>query len=269
MEKTIGFIGAGNMAKAMIGGILQAKILPPEKVFLSNPHKEKLEAMKKEFGVQITLDNKEVAQRADILVLSVKPYLYSKVIQEIKDEIQQHTILVNIAAGVSIESIEQTFAKKVKVVRVMPNTPAQVGEAMSCVCVNKEVTKEELQEVMDIFHSFGEVEVIDENLMDVATGVSGSSPAYVYLFIEALADGAVLEGMPREKAYKLAAQAVLGSAKMVLESKEHPAKLKDQVCSPGGTTIEAVACLEKNYFRSTVIQAVQTATQKSKEMGKK
>ncbi len=160
------------------------------------------------------------------------------------------------------------FGKRIKIVRVMPNTPALVGEGMAAICPNDLVSKEETEEVISIFESFGKAEIVEEKLMDSVTAVSGSSPAYVYMFIEAMADAAVLEGMPRDKAYKFAAQAVLGSAKMVLETGMHPGALKDMVCSPGGTTIKAVATLEKHGFRNAIIEAMRDCAIKSKEMSK-
>ena len=171
-------------------------------------------------------------------------------------------MIVSIAAGKTIAAIEDSFGKPVKLVRAMPNTPALVGEAMSALCVNQNVTPEELKEVQALFNSFGKSEVISESLI----GVSGSSPAYVYMFIEAMADAAVADGMPRAQAYKFAAQSVYGSAKMVLETGKHPGELKDAVCSPAGTTIEAVAALEAGGFRNTVISAQRACSQKSRDM---
>ena len=165
--------------------------------------------------------------------------------------------------------MSNALGETAKVIRTMPNTPALVGEGMSALCANRNITKEELQDVVKIFESFGKIEILEEKLIDVVPAVSGSSPAYVYMFIEALGDGAVLQGMPRDKAYKMAAQAVLGAAKMVLETGEHPGKLKDDVCSPGGTTIEAVYTLEKNNFRGPVISAMESCTEKAIKMGKK
>lgn len=269
MEKTIGFIGCGNMAAAMIGGIIKSKLVTSDKIIGSNPSTEKLEQLKKKYNISASSDNKEVAALSDILVLSVKPNMYAVVIEEIKNSIKDEVIIVTIAAGVDIAVTEKYFGKKVKVVRVMPNTPALVGEGMSAICSNGRVCKEELKIVFDIFNSFGKAEIIDEKLMPAVTAISGSSPAYVYMFIEAMADGGVLAGLPRDKAYKMAAQAVLGSAKMVLESGKNPAALKDEVCSPAGTTIEAVYTLEKNNFRGAVISAVESCTEKAIRMSKK
>lgn len=269
MEKTIGFIGCGNMATAMIGGIIKSKLISCDKIVGSVHTKEKLKQVKEKYNIKALLDNKEVAIFSDILVLSVKPNMYATVIEEIKDSVKDEAIIVTIAAGVDIAFTEKCFGKKIKVVRVMPNTPALVGEGMSAICSNERVSKDELDIILNIFSSFGKAEIIDEKLMPAVTAISGSSPAYVYMFIEAMADGAVLAGLPRDKAYKMAAQAVLGSAKMVLESGKNPAALKDDVCSPAGTTIEAVYTLEKNNFRGTVMSAMESCTEKTIRMAKK
>lgn len=268
MNKTIGFIGCGNMAQAMIGGIVGSKLVQPEHVIASNPSTEKLNYVKNKYGIRIASSNSELASFVDILILAVKPYLYGKVIDEIKDLVKEDIIIVTIAAGIDIKYIENRFGRNIKVVRSMPNTPALVGEGMSALCSNSQVTTDELQSVIKIFESFGKAELIEERLMDAIPAISGSSPAYVYMFIEALADGGVLQGIPRDKAYKLAAQAVLGAAKMILETGEHPGALKDKVCSPGGSTIEAVYTLEKNNFRGAVISAMESCTEKSIRMGK-
>ena len=182
---------------------------------------------------------------ADILFLAVKPVYYKSVIDEIKDIVSSDQIIVTIAAGKSIAWVEEAFGGARKIVRTMPNTPALVGEGITAVCTNSNVSESDLSNVMDLLESFGKAEVINENVMDAVVAVSGSSPAYVFMFIEAMADAAVAEGMPRAQAYKFAAQSVLGSAKMVLETGKHPGELKDMVCSPAGTTIEAVRVLEK------------------------
>lgn len=268
MNKTVGFIGNGNMGQAMMGGIINANIVPSQNIIVSDLYEKGLNDVSVKYGVRTTTDNNEVAKNADILILSVKPNLYPIIIEGIKSSIKDNVIVVTIAAGKSISSTEEAFGRKVKVVRVMPNTPALVGEGMSALCPSEAVSKEELQEVVSIFESFGKAEIVPEKLMDAVTAVSGSSPAYVYMFIEAMADAAVLEGMPRNQAYTFAAQAVLGSAKMVLETGMHPGALKDMVCSPGGTTIEAVSTLEEKGLRSAVISAMRDCARKSREMSK-
>lgn len=253
----LGFIGAGNMAKAMIGGILKNGIFKPEEVIASDMYVPGLEQAKESLGINVTTDNKEVAKNAEVIVLSVKPQFYATVIDEIKDLITENQIIVTIAPGKTLEYLAVAFGHPVKIVRTMPNTPALVGEGITGVCHNELVTKEELDYVCNILGGFGKAEVLSEKLMDVVVSVSGSSPAYVFMFIEAMADAAVADGMPRPQAYKFAAQAVLGSAKMVLETGKHPGELKDMVCSPGGTTIEAVRVLEEKGFRSSVIEAMK------------
>ena len=266
MYKNIGFIGCGNMAKAMISGIVKSGLVPPLNIYGSGGSEENLKSVKEKYGISIKSSNKEVAEAADILVLAVKPNIYASVIEEIKDSIRKDCIIVIIAAGITIEFMEKSLNDGAKVVRTMPNTPALVGEGMSAICAGSHVSEEELKWIVEIFESFGKAEIIEEKLMDVIPAVSGSSPAYVYMFIEALADGGVLRGLPRQKAYKMAAQAVLGAAKMVLETGEHPGKLKDAVCSPGGTTIEAVYTLEKSNFRGAVISAMESCTEKTINM---
>lgn len=264
----IGFIGCGNMATAMIKGIIKSSFIGPKDVMASDQSSDKLESMHKETGILVGKDNKEVVNFSNILFLSVKPNKYKEVISEIKETVNEDTIIVTIAAGITIENTESYFDKKVKVVRVMPNTPALVGEGMSALSPNNSVTEEELKQVIDIFKCFSKVEVIEETHMDTVTALTGSSPAYVFMFIEALADGAVLKGLPRDKAYKMAAQAVYGSAKMVMETGKHPGTLKDEVCSPGGTTIEAVYSLEKSGLRAAIIEAMEKCVDKSKNMNK-
>lgn len=269
MKNTIGFIGCGNMAQAMITGIVSSKIVLGNNVFVSDKDDEKLKYVEKKFNVNTSRYNREVAENSDIIILAVKPNKYGDVIGEIKDYVKKDVIIVVIGAGITINYVEKAFNRDLKVIRTMPNTPALVGEGMSAICYNKLIQDEDLKDVVTIFESFGKVEIVGEDLMNVISAISGSSPAYVYMFIEALADGAVLDGLPRDKAYKMAAQSVLGAAKMVLETGEHPAELKDRVCSPAGTTIEAVYSLEKNNFRGTVIEAMRKCTDKTREMSKK
>lgn len=266
IKQTIGWIGCGNMARAMIAGLVRSGLVEPKQIIASNPSLPALEKVEKQYGIQVTQSNVEAAQKSDILFLAVKPYLYETIIEEIRAATKPDAIIVMIAAGQSIAKNEARFGRPIKLVKSMPNTPAMVGEGMSALCPNELLSQNEIDIIKAIFDSFGKSEFVKEEQMDVVAGVSGSSPAYAYLFIEALADGAVLEGMPRKQAYVFAAQAVLGAAKMVLETGEHPGALKDAVCSPGGTTIEAVAALEEGKLRSTVIQAVKACTEKSRKM---
>lgn len=262
----LGFIGTGNMATAIMGGIIKQGKIKAEEIIGSDLSEQGRERVKDAYGICVTADNLEVASKADIIVLSVKPQFYLAVIDEIKDAIQEEQIVITIAPGKTLAWLEEQFGKNVKIVRTMPNTPAMVGEGMTAACANAYVTKEELEEVVDILSSFGKTEVVSEHLMDVVVSTSGSSPAYVFMMIEAMADAAVADGMPRAQAYKFAAQAVLGSAKMVLETGKHPGELKDMVCSPGGTTIEAVRILEAKGFRSSIIEAMKACAEMSKNM---
>lgn len=260
----IGFIGCGNMASAIIKGILKKELVLKEDMIASAKTKETLEKVKKEFGIEVTADNLEVVSKSDILILAVKPQYYAEVIEQIKESVRAEQIIISIAPGKTLDWMQGCFGKEGKYVRTMPNTPALVGEGMTGVCRNANVTDAEYQMVLQILGSFGRVETIPENLMDVCVSVSGSSPAYIYVLIEAMADGAVADGMPRAQAYRFAAQSVLGSAKMVLETGMHPGELKDQVCSPGGTTMEAVRVLEEKGFRSSVIEAMKACVRKAR-----
>ena len=267
-QKTIGFIGGGNMGSAMIGGILSSGLCDKEHLMASARTDSTVQKLSERFGISATTDNKSVAAFSDILFLAVKPVMFPAVISEIKDSLKSDAIIVSIAAGPTIAAIENAFGKKIKLVRAMPNTPAMIGEAMSALCLNSSVSSDEAAEIEALFNSFGKCEIVTEHLMDAVIGVSGSSPAYVYMFIEAMTDAAVEDGMPRAQAYKFAAQSVLGSAKMVLETGKHPGELKDAVCSPAGTTIEAVAVLEQEGFRGTVIKAQHACSEKSRKMSK-
>lgn len=263
----IGFIGMGNMASAMIGGMLAKGLVKPGDVIGSARTAETVARMKEKYGITTVLDNVQVAVEADILFLAVKPVFFPEVIGEIKDAVPQGVLIVSIAAGRDLAYLREAFGRPdLKLVRCMPNTPALVQEGCTGVCADQCVTEEELQNVMELLNSFGRAYVVPERLMDVVVGVSGSSPAYVFLFIEAMADAAVAEGMPRQQAYEFAAQAVMGSAKLMLETGLHPGQLKDMVCSPGGTTIQAVKVLEEKGFRAAVMDAVEACTEKSRNM---
>ena len=262
----IGFIGMGNMAGAMTGGMLKKGIAKPEDIIGSARTEKSRRAAEEKFGITMYADNRRVAEEAEILILAVKPQFLEEVIEQIKDVVKPETIVVSIAAGRTMEWIEARFGRKLKLVRCMPNTPALVGEGCTGICANDQVTEEELAIVVGLMESFGLASVVTEKMMDVVVGVSGSSPAYVFLFIEAMADEAVAEGMPRAQAYQFAAQSVLGSAKMVLETGKHPGELKDMVCSPAGTTIQAVKVLEEKGMRASVMDAMEACIQKSRNM---
>ena len=260
----ISFIGAGNMGSAIIGGVLKSGVASGCDITVSDKDESKLNELKEKYGVNTTLQNKDCLD-TDILMLCVKPGVLYSVIKEIAFDVDINTVVVSIAAGQSIEKIADEFGKpEMKIARVMPNTPALVGEGMAAVCVNDNMEDAETKAVLDIFSSLGKAELVPQQLMDAVTAVSGSSPAYVFMFIEAMADAAVKGGMSRDMAYTFAAQSVLGSAKMVLDTKMHPAVLKDMVCSPGGTTIDAVAVLEEKGMRNAVMKAIEACIEKSK-----
>ena len=257
MNRKIGFIGCGNMGKAMLGALVKADNISNDNIIVSTKSKASAEKINDEYGVKSTTVNSEVAKEADVLFLAVKPYFFKEVIEEIKDLVKDEAIIISIAAGVTVNQIEEWFGKEIKLVRTMPNTPASVGEGMSAICPNGNITENELNYVGSLYNLFGKYEVLEEKDFHAFIALCGSSPAYVFMFIEAMADAGVKLGLPRAKAYKLAEQAILGSAKLALETGKHPGVLKDEVCSPGGTTIEAVIDLEKNGFRNTVISAVE------------
>lgn len=262
----LGFIGTGNMASAIMGGIIGKGVIPAEEIIGADMFAPGRERVKEKFGIQVTADNKEVAEKAEVMILSVKPQFYADVISGIKDCIRPEQLVITIAPGKTLAWLAEQFGKDVKIIRCMPNTPAMVGEGMTAACPNEHVTEEELAYAKTLLESFGRVQVIPERLMDTVTAVSGSSPAYVFMMIEAMADAAVSGGMPRPQAYQFAAQAVLGSAKMVLETGKHPGELKDMVCSPAGTTIEAVRVLEERGFRSAIIEAMKECEEVSRSL---
>ncbi len=259
----IGFIGMGNMGLAIMKGLL--KSYAPEEILFSSAHAEKMERITEETGVPHAASNAECAKQSRYLVLAVKPQVLPEVFREIRDIVTGDQVVISIAAGYTIADLKEGLGEHVRIVRSMPNTPAMVGEGMTGVCYDSgEFSDEENETLSRFFSSFGKMERVPEKLMDVVGSASGCSPAYVYMFIEALADGCVKHGMPRQTAYRMAAQAVLGSAKMVLETGKHPGELKDMVCSPGGTTIEGVAALEECGFRSAVIRACDANYEKNK-----
>ncbi|MDE6529224.1 MAG: pyrroline-5-carboxylate reductase [Lachnospiraceae bacterium] len=262
----IGVIGLGNMAGAMIGGLLEKGFAKPEEICGSDANAEMAKKRAEEFGIHITKNNKETAKEADYLILAVKPQFAVGVIDEIKDAGKEGQVVISIMAGKSLAWIAEKFGHEMKLVRCMPNTAAMVGEAITALSPNENVEKEELDIVKSILESFGKAEIVSEHLMDSVVGVSGSAPAYVFMMIESMADAAVEGGMPRQQAYTFAAQAVLGSAKLMLETGMHPGELKDMVCSPAGTTIAAVRVLEERGLRGAVMDAVGAAIQRSKEL---
>lgn len=258
----VGFIGTGNMGYAMMKGIVDS--LKDVELLYTDVNKKRLEEIKSDIGFNYVNSNSECVEKSKYIVLAVKPQYYTQVLDDIKEVITNQHIIISIAPGIKIDDLKNKLGNETKIVRAMPNTPALVGQGMSAVSFSDDdYATDEKDMVTSIFKSFGEMVELPEHLMNAVVAVSGSSPAYVYMFIEAMADAGVLFGLPRDTSYKLAAGAVLGSAKMVLETGKHPGELKDAVCSPGGTTIEAVSELEKNGFRSAVIQAMKSCYNKT------
>lgn len=254
------------MAKAMIGGMLEKGMARPEDIIGSARTEATRDAVREEYGIRVADNNREIAKQADILILAVKPQMLAGVIDEIKDSIRKDELILSIAAGKTIAWIEDAFGGNLKVVRCMPNTPAMVGEGCSGVCRNERVSDEEMDRCMALARSFGMAREIPEKLIDAVGAVSGSSPAFVFMFMEALADAAVKAGMTRKEAYLFTAQAVLGSARLMLETGKHPGELKDMVCSPGGTTIEGVQALEEMGLRASVMKAVEVCVDKTRKL---
>lgn len=263
----IAFIGGGQMAEAIIGGLLAANVCRPESLRASDPVPARCDQLKSRFGVQVGSDNRQGVVWADVVVLAVKPQVLSPVLQELGTELQR-VLLISIAAGVTIQTIMTHAPSAKRVIRAMPNMPALVREGITALAWNGTLPEQDQEVARTVFEAVGRVVPIEERLMDAVTGLSGSGPAYVFQAIEALADGGVKMGLPRQTAEVLAAQTVLGAARMVLESGEHPAKLKDRVASPGGTTIAGLHRLEEGRFRATLIGAVEAATKRSQELAR-
>ena len=262
----IGFIGLGNMAQAMIGGILGKSLVSEGSVIGYDPNPAAADRVAEKYGMATASSNREVIERSDVVVLAVKPQVIGDVIAEIAPAAGDDTLFISIAPGRPIAWMEETFGKKLRIVRCMPNTPALVEEGMTGFCLSEKATDDDRKTALSILEAFGRAREVPEKLMSAVTSVSGSSPAYVFILIEAMADQAVADGMPRDAAYEFAAQAVLGSAKMVLETGKHPGELKDMVCSPGGTTIAAVKELERGGFRAAIEDAMEACTYKADNM---
>ena len=265
---TIGFIGAGNMAEALIRGLVRGGHVPASRVVASLPRRERLDQLATTYGIDVTTDNRELAKRCGLVVLSVKPQIMDKVLREIGDVIQAGTLVVSIAAGVDTETIEEALADGVRVVRAMPNTPALVGAGATAISPGKHASEADLAAAKALFDAVGITVQLDESHLDAVTGLSGSGPAYIFLILEALADAGVKVGLSRRNAQRLAAQTVMGSAKLLLETDEHPGRLKDMVTSPGGTAIAGLHTLEEGGLRTTLINAVETATKRARELGR-
>ncbi|MFH1016902.1 MAG: pyrroline-5-carboxylate reductase [Pseudomonadota bacterium] len=267
-EKKIGFIGAGSMARAFVGGLLRGNHTQKSQLLASHHREEKAKAFAAEFGIETFTDNKRVATRADIVVLGVKPQVLEKVVDEIASEITPSKLVISIAAGVPIEAIEKRLPPRSRVIRVMPNIPALVGAGATALSGGDHASEEDLSIARALFDAVGKTVVVEEYLLNAVTGLSGSGPAYVFLMIDALADAGVKVGLSRDTSLMLSTQTVLGAAKLLMESGEHPGRLKDMVTSPGGTAISGIHTLEQGGLRTTLMNAVECATERSRELGK-
>jgi pyrroline-5-carboxylate reductase len=267
-NKQVGFVGSGNMGEALINGLLHGHLCRPEQILCSDVRLEKLKIIREKYGVKGTSHNIEVVKQSDIIILAVKPQIMKPVINEIAKYLGLSKLVVSIAAGVPLEAIESCAKKELKLIRVMSNICVSVREGISAIAAGKHALKEDLMLAKTIFDSVGKSIYIEEYLLDAVTGLSGSGPAYIFLIIDALADAGVKVGLSRDDALILASQTVLGAAKMLIETGEHPGKLKDMVTSPGGTAISGLHTLEEGGLRTTLINAVEVATKRSEALGK-
>jgi pyrroline-5-carboxylate reductase len=265
-RKKIGFIGAGNMGEALIRGLIEARVVAAKDIAFSEPGKERAALVRKVLRVRPASDNIDLVRKADVVFLSVKPQVINRVLREIGPSLDRKKLLISIAAGVSLTQIESRLRNPVRLVRAMPNTPSLVGEGATAVSYGQMVTAADRKFIMRVFGAVGRAVEVDEGLMDAVTGLSGSGPAYVFSLIQGMADGGVKEGLPRAMALELAAQTVLGAARMVLETGKHPLQLRDQVASPGGTTIHGIAVLEERGFVGAVTAAVSEAAERSRRL---
>jgi len=264
----IGFIGGGNMAEAIVKGLLAGGV-PAVDITVAEPVAKRREYLGSAYGVKAVDDNGSVVKPADIVILAVKPQVSAAALRSLPEDSRAGKLFISIMAGVSTQSIENALAKGARVIRVMPNTPALVLQAASAIAAGSSATADDMDLALEIFNLLGTACTVEEKLLDAVTGLSGSGPAYVFTFIEALSDAGVKNGLPRDKATLLAAQTVLGSARMVLETAEHTGVLRDRVTSPGGTTIAGLHALEQAAFRGAIMNAVDMATKRSEELGKK
>ena len=266
MTRTIGFVGAGNMAEAMIRGLLRGNDFAPGQIVASAPRGERVSELHDKYGIRTTTDNK-VPAGAELVVLSVKPQILSRVLDEIAGAVRPDALVISIAAGVPVATIQARLASGTRVVRAMPNTPALVDAAATAIAGGEHARESDLADAKRIFDAIGLTVILEESALDAVTGLSGSGPAYVFLILEALSDAGVKVGLSRRTAQLLAAQTVLGSAKLLLETNEHPGRLKDMVTSPGGTAITGLHTLENGGVRTTLMNAVEAATRRSRELG--
>jgi len=265
---SIGVIGAGNMAEALIRGLVRGGHVPAEHVTASNPRRERLDQLQRDYKIRVETDNKVVARGSELCLLAVKPQIVDKVLREIGDQLKPGTLVISVCAGIPTETIEAAVGEDVRVVRAMPNTPALVGAGATAISGGSRASEADLATARAVFDAVGITVTLDEHHLDAVTGLSGSGPAYIFLILEALSDAGVKVGLSRRDAQRLAAQTVMGSAKMLLETDEHVGRLKDMVTSPGGTAIAGLHTLEQGGLRTTLINAVETATKRARELGR-
>jgi len=266
--KKVGFLGAGNMGAAMIKGLLQAGLVPPATIAVTDVRADRLDEIARQYGVRAIAGNAALVSESDVVILAVKPQIMGAVLKEIAPAVDARKLFISIAAGVATHTLREHLGRPVRLIRVMPNTPALVLEGVTAIARADGLEPGDLETAQELFGAVGRVVVLDESALDAVTGLSGSGPAYVAVVIEALADGGVKMGLDRATAATLAAQTVLGSAKLILETGAHPAQVKDMVASPGGTTIAGLAALEEGGVRHTFISAVERATERSRELGR-
>jgi pyrroline-5-carboxylate reductase len=266
-RKKIAVIGAGNMGQALVAGMLAAKAAAPDEIHATEVVVERLDQVKARYGVHVGMDNSAAAGWADITILAVEPQILDHVLDDLRGVLTETKLILSVAAGYPIARIVAHLSPGVRVARCIPNTPSAVQAGVCAVAWGANVSEDDERVARAIFESVGKVVVVEERLMDAVTGLSASGPAYIFLIIEALADGGVKMGLPRDAALALAAQTVFGAAKMALETGEHPGRLKDQVASPGGTTIAGLHALERGHVRASLMDAVEAATKRSKELG--
>ncbi len=265
--ENIGIIGGGNMGEAIAAGIITSKLLPPDHLIISDPVAERREHLHSRYRVAVTEDNHELLQASNIVILAVKPQKMKSVIEEFSSNIDGRKLFISVAAGMTLTLLEETLGSGIPVIRVMPNMPALIGESATAMATGQWATDEDLETARRIFDSIGITVIVDEVLMDSVTGLSGSGPAYGFIIIEALADAGVQMGLDRAVAVTLAAQTLLGAAKLCLKGEKTPGQLKDMVTSPGGTTITGIKALEEGKIRATLMSAVEAATERSRKLG--
>ncbi len=265
-DKKIAVLGAGKLGEALISGLIDTKLVRENQFIATAAHNERLEQLKKKLGIQTTLSNSEAVRKSELVLLCVKPQTVGEVVRQISDDLTLDHLVISVAASVTTRFIEDLLFKAVPIIRVMPNTPCLIKAGMSAIAVGRHATAEHMKQAQKIFDAIGRTVVLDEKHMDAVTGLSASGPAFVYIIIESFVEAGVKVGLPRETATLLAAQMVLGASRMVLETGEHPAKLKDIVTTPAGCTIDGILELEDGGLRVTLIKAVVRATQRAREL---